>query len=638
MLMSRRQKKKEDQGKAIGSASRTFLAGPVRFASRRNYFFAVMLVVVTIFAYEPAWNGKPLTDDATHLITTPELRSVSGLISLWIEPQITRQYHPLVDTVFWIEDKLWGDSMLEYHLVNIVLHAVGALMLLKILREIEIPGAWLAAAVFALHPVQVDSVAWLVELKNTLSGIFFFGCVLAYLRFDRNRTGGSYALVLLLFCVGLLAKAIVAIFPVAVLIVFWWKRGRLEWNRDVKPLIPFAFLGIAAGLFTAWMERKFSGAEGEPFAFSFVERFLIAGRAFWFYLSKLFWPSDLIFIYPRWDISAAVWWQYLFPVAALCLFAVSWTLRKRWRWLLAGLLFFGAALLPLLGFFNVSFFGYSFVADHFQYLAMLGIVIPASAGGAILLNRLGGWQRIAGDGFCLALLATLAVLTFRHSEMYRDLQTCSRMILEKNPTHWFAENNLGVALLQKGELDAAIADFNLALQKVPHGLKLRKRVYYNLGNALSRKGLIDEAIVQFETALSIEPDYADAHHNLANALRRQGRFSEAIAHYEYVLRIEPRSISTMNNLGWTLATCPDPSIRKGAQAVEITAQAERLSGGKDPLILHTLAAAYAENGQFSQAIETAQGALQLAEQQGKRALIRALPDEIALYQTASPYH
>ena len=610
----------------------------MQFCSYWNCFFCLILIAVTLLAYEPAWKGMPLMDDESHLITKPELRSVSGLVSLWIEPQTTRQYHPLVDSVFWVEDKLWGNSMLGYHLVNIVLHTVAALMLLKILIELEIPGAWLAAAVFALHPVQVDSVAWLVELKNTLSGIFFFGCILAYLYFDRRRSTESYTLALVLFCLGLLAKAIVAMFAPAVLIVIWWKRGKLQWKRDINPLISFVVLGIAAGGFTAWMERKFSGAEGDPFAFSLLDRVLIAGRAFWFYVSKIFWPSNLIFIYPRWEISSAVAWQYLLPFAALCLFAAAWTLRKRLRWLWAGLLFFGALLAPMLGFFNVSFFQYSFVADHFQYLAMLGIVVPISAGGAILVNRLRDWQQMAGYGVCLIPVAMLGALTFRHSEMYRDGQTCSRMVLEKNPTHWFGQNNVGAALLRKGDLDVAIAHFEMALQKVPQGSKARKGIYRNLGDAYSRKGLVGEAIIQFEKALSIAPNYPEAHHDLGNALRHQGRFREAIAHYQYALRIEPRSVLTMNNLAWMLATCPDASVRNGARAVELAAEANRLSGGGDPLVLHTLAAAYAENGQFSQAIDTAQRALQLAQEQSKSALMGALPNEIALYRAASPYH
>jgi protein O-mannosyl-transferase len=606
--------------------------------SGRNYIFAIALVLITLLAYRPVWHGTPLMDDQTYLIAKPELRSVSGLVSLWIEPQTTKQYHPLVNTVFWLGNRLWGNAMLGYHLVNIVLHTVSALLLWKILRELGVAGAWLAAAIFALHPVQVDSVAWLAELKNTLSGVFFFGCILAYLRFDQTRTRGAYALALFLFCLGLLAKAIVAMAAVVLLILFWWKRGRLQWKRDLRPLIPFVFAGIASGIATAWMERKFSGAEGEAFDFSFVERLLIAGRSFWFYLSKSFWPSDLLFVYPRWEVNSQTWWQYIFPIAAICLFAMAWALRKSWSWLFAGLLIFGAILLPMLGFFNVTFFNYSFVSDHFQYLAILGIIVPVSAGGAVLLKKLDGAYRATGYALVVALLGSLAILTSRHSVMYSDVETSSRMVLEKNPNHWPTRNNLGGALLQKGDLDGALACFEIALQQSPYRSKVQRNIYRNIGDVFSKKGKIDEAIAQFEKSLSMSPDFAEAHHDLANALRRKGRYGDAVAHYEAALQNDPRSVLTMNNLGWMLATCADPSVRNGSRAVEVAARAARLSGEEDPLILHTLAAAYAENGQFSQAVETAEHALKLAEQQRKGVLVRALPHEIMLYRAESPYH
>lgn len=604
----------------------------------RNYIFAIALVLTTLLAYRPVWHGTALMDDQTYLITKPELRSGSGLLSLWMQPQTTKQYHPLVNTVFWIGNKLWGDAMLGYHLVNIFLHSVSALLLWKILRRLEVAGAWLAAALFALHPVQVDSVAWLAELKNTLSGVFFFGCILAYLRFDRIRTWRPYALALMLFCLGLLAKAIVAMAVVVLPVLFWWKRGRLQWKRDFRPFIPFVFLAIVSGFATAWMERKFAGAEGEAFAFSFVDRLLIAGRSFWFYLTKALWPSDLLFVYPRWDVNSQTWWQYLFPVAAVCLFVTAWVLRTPWRWLFAGLLVFGAILFPMLGFFNVTFFNYSFVSDHFQYLAILGIIVPFSAGGATLLARLDGPHRVAGYALVFALLGALAVSTSRHSVMYRDVETCSRMVLEKNPDHWPTRNNLGTALLQKGDLDGALACFEIALRNSPSRPGVQENIYRNIGDVFSKMGRTDEAIAQFEKCLSMSPDFTEAHHDLANALRRNGRYRDAIAHYESALRIDPRSVLTLNNLGWLLATCSDPSVRNGARAVEVAARAELLSGGEDPLILHTLAAAYAENGQFSQAVETAQRALQLAEQQKKGILLRALPNEITLYRAELPYH
>src|SRR5438105_1019549 len=295
----------------------TAIAGSSRY---RDLICGVALVATTLVVYQPAWRGKGLMDDVDRFIMTPEQRSPAGLARLWVEPRTTHQYHPLVDTVYWVEDKLWGHNFLGYHLTTIALHAASALLLLKILRELQIRGAWLAAAIFALHPVNVESVAWMVEIKNTLSGLFFFAAILAYLTFDQTRRLRTYLLVGLLFTLGILANASVATVPAVVLILIWWKRGRVDWQRDVKPLLPFVVLAIAAGLLTAWMERAFSGAEGEEFKLSVLDRFLMAGRAFWFYISKLLFPNDLSLIYPRWKIDSNIWWQYLFPVAALGLF------------------------------------------------------------------------------------------------------------------------------------------------------------------------------------------------------------------------------------------------------------------------------------------------------------------------------
>src|SRR2546423_9219073 len=364
--------------------------------------FLVTLVVVTFLAYQPAWHGTPIMDDDRHLIATPS-QSFGGLIRLWIAPNRTQQYHPLVDSVFWIEKNAWGDTMFGYHIVNISLHLVCALLLWRIMRQLNVLGGCVAAAVFALHPVHVESVAWIVELKNTLSGAFFLGAVLVYLKFDQTRDWKTYTATAILFCFGLLAKPIVALFPVAILVLLLWKRGRVEWTRDLQPLVPFIVIGLGAGFAAASMEMEFTGAKGEAFHFSVVERFLIAGRAFWFYLAKLFWPSKLSLIYPRWRIGASEWWQYLFPVAAVLLFALAFSIRKRWHWPFAAICFFGIMLLPTIGFFNVHFFDLSFVADHFQYLPSLGVIVPIAAGSGILLDQLQGARRILIVGACLIL-------------------------------------------------------------------------------------------------------------------------------------------------------------------------------------------------------------------------------------------
>src|SRR5437016_2762330 len=361
-------------------------------SSRWVWLFALALIAITALAYLPAWNGKLIWDDNRH-ITQPALRSWQGLADIWARVGATQQYYPLVHSFFWIEQKLWGDSVLGYHLVNILLHSLGAVVLLQILQRLKIPGAWLAAALFALHPVQVESVAWISELKNTLSGLFFFCSILTYLNFDERRNRLAYISSLALFVLGLLCKTAIAPLPAIIAVVLWWKRGRVRPREDLLPLLPFFLIGVGAGLFTAWLERIFIGAQGTAFQLSILQRCLIAGRDFWFYLFKLFWPAKLTFIYPRWRIDSGVWWQYLFPVAVLIVLVALWKLRTRWRGPFAAALIFLGLLFPALGFINVYPFIYSFVADHFQYLACVGPLVLAGSGIALGLDALGLSQK-----------------------------------------------------------------------------------------------------------------------------------------------------------------------------------------------------------------------------------------------------
>jgi len=414
----------------------------------RGRLWGLLLVVATFLAYQPAWNGKPIWDDAAHL-TYPEHRSLAGLLRIWIEPGATQQYYPAAYSLFWVEHKLWGDSTLGYHLVNILLHVTAALLLLKILRTLQIPAAGLAAAIFALHPVQVESVAWISELKNTLSAVCYFGSALAYLRFDRTKDKAAYAGALMLFVLGLLAKTVIATWPAALLVVFWWQRGKLSWKQDLLRLIPFFAAAITAGLFTSWMERQHVGAQGSEFNFSIFERFLIAGRAIWFYLGKLFWPADLIFSYPRWKISQAIGWQYLFPAAAALLLGALWFLRRWARGPLAVLLFFIGTLAPALGFVNVYPFKFSFVADHFQYLACCGPIVAACVGLHAIFRGFGERRLVWERAFCAMLLATLGLLTWRQSRMYTDIETLWRTTIDRNPDCWLAQGDLGAVLYEK---------------------------------------------------------------------------------------------------------------------------------------------------------------------------------------------
>jgi protein O-mannosyl-transferase len=546
---------------------------------RSDWLLGFILVALTITAYQPAWHGGMIWDDNAH-VTPPKLRSLHGLASIWTQLGATQQYYPLIHTVFWVEHKLWGDSTAGYHWVNILLHAFSALLLVKILRQLNIPGAWLAAALFALHPVEVESVAWISELKNTLSGVFYFSAALAYLGFDRNRSRGNYVISFGLFLLGLMSKTVIASLPAALLVIFWWQRGKLSWKQDVLPLIPFFGAGIGAGLLTAWVERKFIGAEGTEFHFSIIERCLIAGRALWFYVGKLVWPVDLAFVYPRWNVNSNSWWQYLFPAAALLLLGIF--IWRRWRGPLAGLLFFAGTLFPALGFFNVYPFRYSFVADHFQYLASLGLLTLVAAGLTTL--RATAWKRtpFVEPMLCAALLLVLATLTWKQCGMYANAETLWQTTLRLNPDSWLAhlgqghtflgkgqvdeailENQKAVAirpdlaqphyalaftLLQKGRLDEAIAEFRTTIKLHPDD----DLAHYNLANALRQKGQMDEAILEFQKAAAIRPDFAEAQNNLGRCLLQQGRADEAVAHLRKAQEIQPDYAEAHYNLGSAL--------------------------------------------------------------------------------------
>jgi tetratricopeptide (TPR) repeat protein len=522
--------------------------GWLRHLWDRGWLKGLLLMVAIFFAYQPVWHARFIWDDNAH-VTIPELRSLGGLARIWTQVGATQQYYPLVHSVFWVEHRLWGDSALGYHLVNILLHALAALLLARILWQLKIPGTWLAAAIFALHPVQVESVAWISELKNTLSAVFYLGAALACLRFDRTPDRRVYALALGLFILGLLSKTVIATLPAALLVVFWWQRGKLSWRQDVLWLMPFFIMGMGAGLFTAWVERKFIGAEGSEFNFSVIERFLIAGRAIWFYLGKLLWPVDLVFVYPRWKVSQTAGWQYLFPAGALLLLGALWWVRRRWRGPLAGLLYFVGTLFPALGFFNVYPFRFSLVADHFQYLAGIGPIVLVAAGTSIRFNFLRNWKSFWEPALCGTLLAVLCVLTWRQCQIYQNDETLWRATVTRNPGDYWACNNLGVVLGQKGLVDEAIPYFKKTLEMSPNFIE----AHNNLGNALLQKGRVDEALEHFKKAVEIDPRSAISHYNLGNVLLKVGQMDEAISCYKKALEIKPDFALAHCNLGMVLA-------------------------------------------------------------------------------------
>jgi tetratricopeptide (TPR) repeat protein len=550
--MSHRSKKKSRPRSAVVSSL------PKAPWWHSDWVVGLALTVVTVLAYMPAWNGQPIWDDNGHM-TKAALRPLAGLVRIWVEPGAAQQYYPLVHSVFWFEYHLWGYTPLGYHIVNIFLHALSALLLVRILRHLGVPGAWLAGALFALHPVQVESVAWMSELKNTLSGFFYLAAALVYFKFNERRTWQPYVLALGLFVLGLASKSAIATLPAAILVILWWKRGTLSFKDDALPLVPFFGLSLVFGLFTAWMERKFIGAQGSDFNFSFVERTLIAGRAIWFYLGKLVWPENLTFIYPRWQVSQSVWWQYLFPASALVLLAVLWRLRKWSRAPLAVFLLFAGTLFPALGYMNIYPFLFSFVADHFQYLAC---IFPLTLAAAAIAS---GPRSVQWAG--VALAAILSFFSWQQSAMYADMKTLWETTIAKNPDCWMCYSNRGYGLLQQGRNDDAMLDFEAALRVKPD----YAYAHNNMGMALLQEGRNDEAEPHFLKALEFKPDYAEPYDNLGTILYGRGQVDAAIVDLEKAVKINPGYSDAHFNLGLVFQAKGDSdrAIRQFSRALEI---------------------------------------------------------------------
>jgi protein O-mannosyl-transferase len=670
----------------------------------RALIFAVVLVAVTILAYRPAWHGGFLWDDDDYIVNNELLTAPGGWQRIWFSLDSPSQYFPFTYSTFRIEHALWGLNTTGYHWVNLLLHVGNALLVWAVLARLKVPGSWLGAAIFALHPVQVESVAWITERKNVLMGFFFLLTLLAWTVFVDERTRRPsifYCLALVCYVLALSAKATACTLPAALFLILWLQKKPITIRRVIQ-IVPFVVLGIGMGLLAVWWERYHQGTNRGLFTFlSPIERILVASRAVWFYLSKIFWPSNLTFIYPRWNISPANLIDYIWVLPGIAACVVIYFIRQYFgRSVEVAAAFFVATLSPVLGFVMLFTFRYTFVADHYQYLACIGPIALASAGIVNLSDKFAQYRGVMVS-VALLVVASLGVLTWRQAATYTDIETLWRTTLARNPECWMAQTNLGLVLLQKGKIDEGIAHYRSALQMQPDSWdaeynlgtallgkgKVDEAILHceravsmrptdpdaqvSLGNALFQKGRIDEAIAHYQTAITAHPDHflaryslgramlqkgeldsvievcrsalllspldADCHTTLAIALEEKGNPAEALQHYEKALELAPGSVATLTNLAWLLATSSDASIRNGSKAVELAKQADRVAGGTNTLVLRTLAAAYAENGEFANAIRTARSAMQLARMHAEDSLTTELDQQIALYQLGMPY-
>jgi len=450
---------------------------------------------------------------------------------------------------------------LPYHAVNVAVQAINAALLWTLLRRLQVRGAWVAAAAWAIHPVNAETVAWVTELKNTQSGLFMLLSLLAFLRFEDGLRTRDYVLAMVCGVAAMVSKPSTVVLPGVMLLCAWWRRGRWTWPdwARVTPLVAF---GAGMSVLTVLEQRHHIEVEGaSEWVLTTAQRLVLAGHAAWFYAGKLLWPFNTCFIYPRWNLRVHNIVAWL-PLAGLVVVAAALWRCRRAGWARAaifGLGCFMVGLVPVLGFFGIYFFRYSFVADHFQYLASMGLIALVVGAGATVVDRAGDRANSVATFAAAVVLVVLGATTWNHEGTFANQETLWRDTLARNPNAWLAHNNLGAGFVAAGKLQQAIGEFEEALRLKPD----YDLAHNNLGAALVQVGRAEEAVRQCERALELKPDYAEAHCNLGVALVRLGRVQEAIGHYEEAIRLRPGYAEVENDLGNALSKVGKPSEAVG---------------------------------------------------------------------------
>jgi tetratricopeptide (TPR) repeat protein len=663
---------------------------------------ALGMVLLVLVAFGSALPNGWIWDDDDYVTENPLLTEEGGLDRIWSEPSALPQYYPLVHTTFWIERRLWGDAEdggpnpFGFHLTNVLLHGLSAVLLWRLLLRLGLPGAWLLAALWAAHPVNVESVAWVTERKNVLSLALALGALIQWLKWDDRDDWTAFLLGSLCFAGALASKTVVASAPAVALLLLWWKR------RPLRPQVwaglgLLLLLGGLAGWKTAMMEVEHVGAEGEFWAWTWAERALIAGRIAWSYAGTLAWPAELIFIYPQWEVDTGQLLGWVFPLAALALIAVLALRTKAWgRGPLAAVLIFGGVLFPALGFLNVYPHQFSFTADHFQYHAAPALIVLL---GRVLFFGRDGAPRAELTSFgAPALVVLLGVLSFRQGFVYEDAETLWQDTVERNPEASIGWNNLGLmayerslALEPTGDAAAVEAAREQAIEYLEKAVETgpkHAQALNNLGQLLLHhrppSAQLDARIEgMLRTAVEVAPEYVKPWVNLGDLMRRNRRVEEAISAYETANRMNARSMERLQGPGaegrvpqvsvmlgelrlvarqpqqavedlryatqsgatavraaialvWVYSTHPDPAVRDGDQAMYWVDQLRRSQAARDPRVLDASAAALAEKGQFEAAVQTQQDALFGAMQLELNELSGKMRERLTSYRAGQP--
>jgi tetratricopeptide (TPR) repeat protein len=668
-----------------------------RFDRFAGFAGTVTLFSLTLLVYWPAIQGKFVWDDWLIIQKNPLLTGEFRLHSIWFQTDF-----PLSTVVLWLEWLAWEKNPAGYHVVNILLHSLNAVLIWQLLRRLWIPGAGLAAALFAAHPLCVPSVAWISELKNTLSLPFYLLSLWWYLDTEKKPASNTppapdpaprstphasrlpYVLSLAAFLLALLAKTSTVMLPIVLLSLAWWRRGRIT-GWDLRRAAPYFVLAFAFGLLSVWFQSHQvlhgRSAQNE----NFFGRIAAAAWAIWFYLGKALVPIKLNLIYPRWVIAATAIRSWV-PLLLLCIaFGVLWRARRGWgRPALFGLGFFVVNLFSALGFFDMYFLEISRVSDHFAYISLIGIVGMVAGGLAWIAERFsekrhgtGAVQNVGmpstspvqlGLQFAsCGLVVLLAFATFNRARVFATEEGLWRDTLAKNPSAWPALNNLACLEAERQNLTHAITLFESSLALNPNNAA----AHINLGRALAQRGRLADAEAHFQSALKLKPNSFEAHRFYASLLVSQRRTGEALNHFQEALKLEPNidarlefalalnrsgeaaraiqefhrvlaakpdTLEALNNLAWILATSADGKLRDGVEAVRLGEHACRLTDYKQAIPVGTLAAAYAEAGRFPEAQTTAEKAISLATAAGDSRFAQINTQLLALYRSGRAYH
>jgi protein O-mannosyl-transferase len=574
-------------------------------SSRRywlNWIEAAALLAMVLIVYLPVMlHGGFIWDDPEHITRNYTLRTGEGLLAIWVHPTALPQYYPVVHTTFWIEYHLWGLDPTGYHVDNVLLHGFSAILIWRILKKLKIPGALLAAMIFAVHPVNVESVAWATERKNVLSLFFYLVSLRIYLRFlDGDEK--SLAISLFFFVLALLSKSVTCSLPAAILLLIYWKNGRIRW-ADILPLIAFFVVGLAMAIATSLIERYHVGASGREWDISPIDRCLIAGRAVWFYVGKLLWPVKLTFVYPRWTSMSFAQrpWLIIFPLGVLGVLALLWGLRNHLgRGPLVAVLFFVETLLPALGFINVYPMRYTFVADHYQYQAAIGLYVLAAA----ILDR---W--LFTRFFAAGLLVVLGALTWHQQRIYTDSIALWTDTAEKNPDSYMVWDNLGFEYSQLSnadDLDPKLRDQYRAIARDAFAKLLKlapneEMSHWKWGIVIEFDGDLPGAVAEFQKALDINPKYTPAMDSMGLVLMRMDQPQKAMKYYRRAIELDPKFAEVRYHYGIALEKIGDTDAAEEqyAKAVQLKpnyAEAEYnlasilLKAGREPGLAASLLA------------------------------------------------